>query len=156
MNSKVSPIPAGYHSITPFLVVHDGARALEFYQKAFGASEIMRMATPDGKVGHAEILIGNSHLMLADECPRQKTRGPISFGGTPMTICLYVEDCDAVFGRAVALGSKVLHPVQDQFYGDRSGTLTDPFGHIWTVATHKEDVSQEEMRKRAAALFGSK
>jgi PhnB protein len=156
MNPKVASIPAGYHSVTPFLVVHDAARAIEFYQQAFGACEIMRFAGPDGKIGHAQIQIGNSMLMLCDECPQRNARGPLSYGGTPGGICLYVEDCDTVFQRAVAHGGKVLYPVQDQFYGDRSGTLTDPYGHLWTVATHKEDLSMEELRKRAAAMCGSK
>ena len=156
MSTKIAPIPDGYHSVTPYLVVHDGARAIEFYQQAFGAREIMRMAGPDGKIGHAEIQIGDSRIMLGDECPRQKTRSPVSLGGTPTGICLYVEDCDAIFAKAVALGGKMVHPLQDQFYGDRSGTLTDPFGHLWTVATHKEDVTPEEMRKRMAAMCGSK
>jgi len=156
MSTKIAPIPDGYHSVTPYLVVHDGARALEFYQQAFGAREIMRMAGPDGKIGHAVIQIGDSRIMLGDECPQRNTRSPVSFGGTPAGICLYVEDCDAVVARSVALGAEMVFPLQDQFYGDRSGTLTDPFGHLWTVATHKEDVSMEEMRKRMAAMCGSK
>jgi PhnB protein len=156
MNPKVAPIPAGHHSVTPFLVVHDGARAIEFYKQAFGALEIMRFAGPDGKIGHAQIQIGNSMLMLSDECPQRNARGPLSYGGTPGGFCLFVEDCDTVFQRAIAHGAKVLYPVQDQFYGDRSGTLTDPFGHLWTVATHKEDLTTEELRKRAAAMCASK
>jgi PhnB protein len=156
MSTKVSPIPAGHHTVTPYLVVHDGAGALEFYKKAFGARELSRMAGPDGKIGHAEILIGNSHIMLSDESPQRNFRGPLALGGTATGICLYVEDCDAMFNQATSLGAKVLFPLQDQFYGDRSGTLTDPFGHLWTVATHKEDVSPEEMKKRMATFCPSK
>jgi PhnB protein len=148
----VKAIPEGYHSVTPYLVVHDAAGALAFYQKAFGAKEIMRFPMPDGRIGHAEIKIGNSHIMLADEAPEMDARSPRSLGGTPTGIMLYVEDVDAVTAQAVAAGAKVLRPVQDQFYGDRSGTVADPYGHKWTIGTHKEDVSLEEMKRRMAAL----
>jgi len=136
--------------------VSDGARAIEFYEKAFGATEMMRMNAPGGKVGHAEIQIGDSRLMLADEAPQCDARSPQSIGGTPVSLMLYLEDVDAVVARAVSLGAKVLMPIKDQFYGDRSGTIADPFGHKWTIATHTEDVPPEEMEKRAAALLGSK
>lgn len=151
MTGRVKPIPEGYHTATPYLIVRDAARAIEFYKKAFGATELMRMADPSGKVMHAEIRIGNSPIMLADEVPEMGARGPESLGGSPVSILLYVEDVDALFSQAVAAGAKVQRPVKDQFYGDRSGGVTDPFGHVWYIATHKEDVSPEEMRKRAAA-----
>jgi PhnB protein len=144
----VKPIPDGYYTITPYLVMKDAARALDFYKKAFGATELFRFPGPGGKVGHAEIKIGNSPLMLADEHPEMGFRGPQALGGTPVSILLYVEDVDARFNQAIAAGATVMRPVQDQFYGDRSGTLTDPFGHVWTIATHKEDVSMEEMHRR--------
>ena len=148
----VKPIPDGYHTATPYLVVKDAASAIQFYKKAFGATETLRMADPSGKVMHAEVKIGDSPIMLADEFPEMGARGPQSIGGTPVSICLYVQDVDAQFNQAIAAGSKALRPVQDQFYGDRSGTLTDPFGHVWTIATHKEDVTPEEMRKRFEAF----
>ena len=151
MTSRVKPIPEGYHTATPYLIVRDAARAIEFYKKAFGAKELMRMADPSGKIGHAEIKIGDSPIMLADEVPEMGHRSPESLGGSPVSILLYVEDVDAVFNQAVAAGAKVQRPVADQFYGDRTGGVTDPFGHVWYVATHIEDVSPEEMRKRAAA-----
>jgi len=151
MTSRVKPIPEGYHTATPYLIVRDAARAIEFYKKAFGAMELMRMADPSGKIGHAEIKIGDSPIMLADEVPGMGHRSPESLGGSPVSILLYVEDVDAVFNQAVAAGAKVQRPLADQFYGDRTGGVTDPFGHVWYVATHKEDVSPEEMRKRAAA-----
>ena len=151
MSSKVKPIPQGYHTATPYLIVNDGARAIEFYKKAFGATELFRMAGPDGKIGHAEIKIGDSPIMLADEVPAMGHRSPQSLGGSPVSILLYVEDVDAVFNQAVAAGAKVARPVADQFYGDRTGGVTDPFGHAWYIATHKEDVSSEELQKRAAA-----
>jgi len=151
MTSRVKPTPEGYHTATPYLIVRDAARAIEFYKKAFGAKELMRMADPSGKIGHAEIKIGDSPIMLADEVPGMGYRSPESLGGSPVSILLYVEDVDAVFNQAVAAGAKVQRPVADQFYGDRTGGVTDPFGHVWYVATHKEDVSPEEMRKRAAA-----
>jgi PhnB protein len=151
MPNPVKPIPEGYHSATPYLIVKDAARAIEFYKRAFGATELLRMAAPGGKIGHAEIKIGDSPIMLADEVPDMGALSPESLGGTPVSILLYVEDVDAVFNQAIAAGAKVQRPVKDQFYGDRTGGVTDPFGHVWYVATHKEDVSPEEMRKRAAA-----
>ncbi len=151
MTSRVKPIPEGYHTATPYLIIKGAARAIEFYKKAFGATELMRMAQPDGRIGHAEIRIGNSPIMLADEVPEMGHRSPQSLGGSPVSILLYVEDVDALFNQAVSAGAKVERPVQDQFYGDRTGGVTDPFGHVWYIATHKEDVSPEEMRKRAAA-----
>lgn len=156
MTSKVKPIPEGYHTATPYLIIKGAAGAIEFYKKAFGAIETFRMAQPDGRIGHAEMRIGNSAIMLADEFPEMGARSPQAYGGTPVSILLYFEDEDAVFGKAVAAGAKVLKPVQDQFYGDRNGTLTDPFGHQWTIATHKEDLSPEEVKQRAAALHGRK
>jgi PhnB protein len=145
------PIPEGYHTATPCLIVKGAAEAIEYYKKAFGARELMRFAAPGGKVGHAEIKIGNSPIMLADEYPDMGFRGPQSLGGTAASILLYVEDVDRLFAQAIAAGGKVDRPVKDQFYGDRSGTLKDPFGHVWTIATHKEDLSPEEMHRRAAA-----
>ncbi len=156
MKTKVNFIPPGYHTATPYLIINGAARALEFYKQAFGATELMRMAGPDGKVGHAEIRIGDSNIMLADECPEMQARSPQALGGTPVSLMLYLEDADAVIARAVSAGANVLRPVQDQFYGDRSGTIADPFGHTWTIATHKEDLSPEEIGKRAAALFAKK
>jgi len=156
MAKKTKYIPEGYHTATPYLIVNGGARAIEFYKQAFGAAEVVRMDAPGGKVGHAEIKIGDSHIMLADEYPEMDARSPQAIGGTPVGLMLYLQDCVSVVAEAVSLGAKVVKPVQDQFYGDRSGTILDPFGHKWTVATHKEDVSPEEMQKRAAALFGKK
>ena len=144
----VKPIPDGYHTATPYLIVNGAAEALDFYRRAFGAEELMRFGAPGGKIGHAEIKIGDSPIMLADEHPDMGFRSPQSLGGTPVSIMLYVEDVDASFGRATAAGGKELRPVKDQFYGDRAGTLADPFGHVWTIATHKEDVSVEEMKQR--------
>ena len=151
MTNKVKPIPEGYHTATPYLIVKDAARAIEFYKKAFGATELMRMSGPGGKIGHAEIKIGDSPIMLADEVPGMGFRSPESLGGSPISILLYVEDVDVVFSEALDAGAKVQRPVADQFYGDRTGGVTDPFGHVWYIATHKEDVSPEEMKKRAAA-----
>jgi PhnB protein len=149
MTSGVKPIPEGYHSITPYLVVNDAAGAIEFYKSAFGASELMRMAAPGGRVGHAEIRIGDSRVMLADEFPEMGARSARTLGGSPVHIYLYVEDVDAVTGKALAAGAKELRPVKDQFYGDRSGSIEDPFGHVWHVSTHKEDVPQDELKRRA-------
>jgi PhnB protein len=145
----VKPIPEGYHTVTPYLIVKGAAQALEFYQKGLGATEVMRLAGPSGKVMHAEIKIGDSIVMLADEMPEMGAKSPQSIGGSPVGICLYVEDVDARFKQAIAAGAKEERPVKDQFYGDRSGTLRDPFGHQWTIATHKEDLTPEEIGKRA-------
>jgi len=144
----VKTIPEGYSTATPYLFIDDAARAIEFYKQAFGAIEVMRLASADGKVGHAEIQIGNSRLMLADEFPEMGVRGPLSIGGSPILIHLYVEDVDAMAEQAVAAGATLQKPVQDQFYGDRSCSLADPFGHLWSLATHKEDISPEEMTRR--------
>ena len=156
MAAKVKPIPDGYHTATPYLIIQGAAAALDFYKKAFGATELMRMAKPDGRIGHAEIRIGDSCIMLADEVPEMGYRGPKSLGGTPVSILLYFGDVDAVVARAVAAGAKLTRPVQDQFYGDRSGVIEDPFGHLWTIATHKEELSPEEMDRRVAAMNAKK
>jgi PhnB protein len=153
MKQKVTPVPAGFHTATPYLVVRDAARAIEFYKQAFGAKEIFRMPAPDGKIMHGEIQIGDSRVMLSDECPDMGSKSPQALNGSPVSIFLYVEDVDAVFKNAVAAGAKPTAPVQDMFWGDRYGKVTDPFGHQWQIATHKEDVSPHEMEKRSAAAF---
>ena len=152
MASNVKPIPEGYHTATPYLIVSGAAKAIDFYKKAFGAVEKFRTAQPDGRVGHAEIQIGDSIIMMADEFPEMGARSAQSLGGSPVGILLYVDDVDQVFNQALAAGGKATRPLEDKFYGDRIGEVTDPFGHRWYVATHKEDVSPEEIRKRAAAL----
>ena len=151
MADKVKPIPAGFHTVTPYLLVKGAAEAIEFYKKAFGATELMRIGGGDSRIGHAEIKIGDSVVMLADEHPEMQYHGPKSIGGTPVSIMLYVEDVDAVAKQALASGAKELRAVENKFYGDRSGSFEDPFGHIWHVSTHIEDVTPEEMQKRAAA-----
>jgi PhnB protein len=148
-SQKVKPIPEGYHTATPYLIIKGAAKAIDFYKKAFGAEEIMRFDM-GGQIGHAEIKIGDSVIMLADEHPAMGYKSPLSYNGTPVSIALYVEDVDAWAKKVIAAGAKVTRPVQDQFYGDRSGTFTDPFGHVWTISTHKEDLSPEEMEKRMA------
>jgi len=142
------PIPEGYHSVTPYLIIKGATEAIDFYKKAFGATELFRMPAPGGKIGHAEIKIGDSPIMLADESPEMGHKSPQTLGGSPISIMIYVADVDTVFKQAIAAGGKEQRPVKDQFYGDRSGTLEDPFGHVWHVATHKEDVSPEEMERR--------
>ncbi len=154
MSPKVRPIPEGYATVTPYLITSGAARAIDFYVKAFGATELMRFVDPKGHIGHAEIRIGDSRVMLADEFPDHGARSPRAVGGTPVFIHLYVEDVDGFTARATAAGAKVIRPVQDQFYGDRSATLEDPFGHVWNVATHVEDVSEDELKRRAAAHAG--
>ena len=146
----VNPIPDGYPRVTPYLIVDGAAAAIEFYKSVLGATERMRMAGPDGKLGHAELEIGDSVIMLADEHPEMNARGPKTVGGTPVFLHVYVEDADSVFERAVEAGAEPLQPVEDKFYGDRSGGFEDPFGHHWNVATHVEDIPPDEMSKRAA------
>ena len=148
------PIPDGYHTATPYLIIGGAGDAIEFYKKAFGAKELFRFPTPDGKIGHAEIKIGDSPIMLADEFPEMGYKGPQTLGGSPVSIMIYVEDVDTIFNQAVAAGATVKEAVTDKFYGDRLGTVTDPFGHVWHISTHKEDVSIEEMQKRAQAAHG--
>ena len=149
----VSPIPVGYHSVTPYLMVRNAVGAIAFYREAFGAEELMRFEGPPGRIAHAEVKIGDSHVMLADEHPDEGFVGPQTLGGAGASLMLYVEDVDKTFARAVAAGATVRRAVADQFYGDRVGTLTDPFGHVWTVATHKEDVSVEEAKRRMEAMM---
>lgn len=152
--AKVRPIPEGYHTVTPYLHVAGAAEALDFYRRALGAKELMRMSDPKGRVAHAEIQIGDSRIMLADEFPEMGVKGPKTLGGSPVTIYLYVEDVDTLFRQALAAGGKEKRPLADQFYGDRSGSFEDPFGHTWWIATHKEDVPPDEMKRRAEAAMG--
>jgi PhnB protein len=154
MNESAKPIPDGYHSITPHLVVRNAPQAIEFYKKALGAEERFRMHGPDGKtIVHADLKIGDSIFMLAEESAEMKSHSPESVGGSPISIYLYVKDVDSIFNQAVSAGATVLNPVKDQFYGDRSGYLKDPFGHLWSIATHKKDLSPDELRKAAEAFF---
>jgi PhnB protein len=149
----VKHIPDGYNSITPYLIIKNAAKAIEFYKKAFGATEVFRMDDAQGRVGHAELQIGDSRLMLADEHPEMGYSSATTIGATPVSLHLYVEDCDEIVKHAVTAGAKLERPVEDRFYGDRNGTIHDPFGHVWTVATHVEDVSSEEMEVRAKKAF---
>jgi PhnB protein len=148
----VKPIPDGYHSVTPYLTVRGAAKAIDFYKEAFGAVEVLRMPMPDGSIAHAEVKIGDSVVMMGEENPAWGNKSPQALGGTPAGLMIYVPDCDAVFNRALAAGATVMKPLADQFYGDRSGTVIDPFGHAWTVATHVEDVGPAEMQKRMDAM----
>ena len=148
MRDKIRPIPAGHHTATPCLVVGDAVEAIDFYKRAFGAKEVMRIET-SGKIAHAQIRIGNSHIMISDEHPEAGALSPQSFGGSPVRIFLYVKNVDSFVGRAVAVGATLKQLVDEKVYGDRSGSLQDPFGHIWHVATHREDVSAVEMQQRA-------
>jgi PhnB protein len=152
---KAKPIPVGFTGATPYLCCRDAAEAIEFYKQAFGATELMRMAMPGGKIGHAEIKIGGAVIKLADEFPEMGVLGPQSIGSSPVTVLIYVEDVDALVARAVAAGAKVLSPLADQFYGDRNCKLSGPAGHLWMFATRKENLSVAEQLKRAAALFGN-
>lgn len=147
---KVKPVPAGYHAVTPYLSLRGAAEAIDFYKKALGAKELMRMPGPDGKIGHAEIQIGDSRVMLADEYPEMNFTGPASYGGTSVHLHVYLPNVDAQVAKALKAGAKLVRPVKDQFYGDRLGTIEDPFGHVWHLATHIEDLSKAEMKKRAA------
>lgn len=148
--TQVKPIPEGYSTVVPYFSVKGASDAIAYYQKAFGAKELLRMPMPDGTVGHAELKIGNSVVMLADEMnhPDAIAKSPRTLGGITSGLCLYVEDCDALFNRAVEAGGKVRRPLTTQFYGDRSGTVEDPFGQVWTISTHVEDVPPDEMRRR--------
>jgi len=148
----LNPVPDGYHSVTPYLIVKGASRAIDFYKNAFGATEIMRFPGPNNTVAHAELRIGDSVIMLADEGPQGLHQSPESYGGSPVSLMIYVPDVDKTFKQALQGGAKETRAVQDQFYGDRSGSLVDPFGHVWTVATHVEDVSAEEMKRRMEAL----
>lgn len=147
------PVPEGYHTVTPYLAVDDAARAIEYYVKAFGAKEVVRMDAPGGKIGHAELEVGDSRIMLSDPFPQASTRPPKELGGTSASVFMYVEDVDAVVKRAVDAGATVAMEVADQFWGDRFGTITDPFGQVWSIATHVEDVAPEEMAERAKAAM---
>lgn len=151
----VKPIPEGYHSVTPYLAVDDAAEAIEYYKKAFGAKERARMEAPGGKIGHAELEIGDSLVMLSDPFPQASTRPPKELGGTSASVFMYVEDVDAVVQQAVDAGATVTMEVADQFWGDRFGSLRDPFGHLWSLATHVEDVPPEEMAERAKAAMAA-
>lgn len=153
---SAQPIPSGHHTVTPYLTIKHGAKALEFYKKAFGATETFKLMMPDGRLGHAEIRLGDSLIMLSDEFPEYGGKAPETLGGSPVSIHLYVEDVDALFKRALAAGAKERKPVMDQFYGDRSGQLEDPFGHLWWVATHKEDVPSAELQRRVQEMFAAK
>jgi PhnB protein len=149
------PIPEGYHTATPYLAVDDAAEAIEYYKKAFGAKERVRMDAPDGKIGHAELEIGDSLVMLSDPFPQSTTRPPKELGGTSTSVFMYVEDVDAVVSQAVEAGATVTMEVADQFWGDRFGTVTDPFGHVWSIATHVEDVPPEEIAERGKAAMAA-
>lgn len=156
MTASSNPVPKGFHTVTPSLIVRGAAEAIEFYKKALGAEELMRMASPDGKIGHAELKIGDSVIFISDEFPGMGVaRSPQSLGGCTGTLNLYVPDVDATFQQAVAAGGKTTMPVADMFWGDRYGTFTDPFGHHWGVGTHKEDLSDQEVEKRAQAFYAS-
>ena len=154
MTAAVKPIPEGHHTVTPYRILSGASDAIAFYEKALGAEEVMRLADPGGKVHHAEISIGDSRIMLADEHPELQALSPKTIGGSPVSIHLYVTDVDAAVQRAVAAGAKLVRPVADQFYGDRVGGIEDPFGYRWFIATHKEDLTMDEIRQRAAAQSG--
>jgi PhnB protein len=156
MSTKINPIPKGFNTVTPYLIMQNAAAALEFYKKAFNAVEGMRMEQPDGKIGHAEFKIGNSYLMLADEFPDMNFVGPKTLGGSPVSLHLFVDNVDVSFQQAITAGAKEVKPVENQFYGDRLGMLQDPFGHNWTISTHVEDVPPEEIRRRMEAMYQTK
>ena len=152
MADKVNPIPEGYHTITPYLFISGAAEAIALYKQAFGAIEVMRVPGPGGTVGHADLLIGDSHVMLADECLDMGARSAKTLGGSPIMLCLYVDDVDAWADRAVAAGMTVKEPVEDKFYGDRAGSFADPFGLVWYLSSHKEDIPMDELQRRAAEM----
>ena len=149
----MSPIPKGFHTLTPYLIVDDAARAIDFYKKALGAKQVFRMDGPNGKVTHAELKIGDSHIMLADEVHEMNYRSPKSLGGSPVSFQVYVKNVDKIVDRAVAAGAKLIRPVENMFYGDRAGCVEDQYGHQWHIATHIEDVPTRELKKRAAEFY---
>jgi len=151
--NEIEKIPKDYHSITPVLIVKNGDEAIEFYKKGFGVEERSRMKGPDGRIAHAELKLGDSVFMLSDEYPEMECHSPKTIGGSPVSMYVYVEDVDSIFNKAISAGAKALDPVKDQFWGDRHGRLEDPFGHLWSIATHKKDLSEEEMKKAAEAAF---
>lgn len=150
---NLEKIPKNYHSITPVLIVKNGDEAIEFYKKGFGVQERGRMNGPDGRVAHAELKLGDSVFMLSDEYPEMDCHSPKTIGGSPVSMYVYVDDVDSFFDKAISAGAKVLDPVKDQFWGDRHGRLEDPFGHLWSIATHKKDLSEDEMKKAAEVAF---
>ncbi|KZN42658.1 VOC family protein [Pseudoalteromonas luteoviolacea] len=150
---SVKAIPEGYHSLTPYLIVDGANEAIHFYEKAFNAQLVMQMNLPNGRIAHAEIKVGNSHLMISDECPDMHFKGPKQLGGTAVSLMHYVEDVDTVFAQALAMGAKELRAVENQFYGDRAGTLEDPFGHVWTIGTHVEDLTELELQERMSEFM---
>ncbi|AOT07342.1 VOC family protein [Pseudoalteromonas luteoviolacea] len=149
----VKAIPQGYHAITPYLIVQGAGEAIQFYQKVFSASLVMQLNMADGSIAHAELKVGDSHIMISDECPDMHFKGPKQLGGTAVSLMHYVEDVDFVFSQALAMGAKEIRAVEDQFYGDRAGTLEDPFGHVWTIATHIEDLSETELQERMSEFM---
>jgi PhnB protein len=149
----VSAIPMGFHSVTPYLIVNGAQKAIDFYCNAFDAQHVMQMPLPDGGIAHAKIKIGDAYIMLSDTCSEDHFKGPKELGGSPVSLMLYVKDVDSVFTKAIELGAKQVRPVHDQFYGDRAGTLEDPFGHVWIVGTHKEDISDHELNSRMADIM---
>ena len=153
MSEQVNPIPEEYDTVTPYLIIDGAAKAIEFYRDVFDAKEKGRMTGPNNTVGHAELIIGKSIIMLADPCPEMKFNSPKTYGGTPVSCCVYVQDSDDIFERAVKAGAEVLKPIDDMFYGDRSGTIRDPFGHVWTISSRKEIISQEEMKRRGEEML---
>ena len=156
MNPNAKPVPEGYHTVTPYLTVKGAAKAMDFYQRAFGAKLRGTLPMPDGRIGHAEMMIGNSIVMLADEFPEHGNKSPETLSGSPVGLAIYTENVDELFNRAVKAGATVKEAVADKFWGDRAGSVTDPFGHKWTILTHKEEVSFEEMRKRMEKMFAGK
>lgn len=155
MIQKTNKIPPGYHTATPYLLIKGASDAIEFYKSVFGAVEITRLTAPDGRIGHAEIRINDSVIMIADEHPEMDFLGPLSRGGTTVSLLIYVENADDVFNAALEAGATELRPLCDQFYGDRSGTITDPWGHVWSIATHLEDISPEELKRRFEELYAN-
>jgi PhnB protein len=153
MPKSVKPIPSDTGQVTPYLVVRDATRAIDFYKRVFGATEVIRIVDPNGKIGHADLKIGDAHLMLSDEFPEMDANGPEVFGGSPVMIHVYVEDVDEVAARAQKAGARFAKPVENQFYGDRGGKFTDPFGQLWWIASRKENLSPEEMKRRAAEMY---